>query len=410
MQQSSQIGKPSQIQVVLQSKWKNKPLSTWNKERRTMPIHVQVFKLSERPPSWLKLVSILEALVQQRMATKEIYWDPWKQDQVNSLYGEWWTSTMILQNLRIFSQNVWNNSLIVNTILKTQTQFDIIFIQEPSWSKIRKIPSALSSKGKDLIGTTYHSNWLLFTRNPADRLDSPRVITYINICLSSLCFSLCSDIINHRDILLILFLNNYVCYYIMNIYSNSSHMALKYLKDIEVNIDNVLVMTGDFNIRDTLWDITFPHHSTISDDLMIVADSFNLVLSIPTNPCPTRYSDTVEEANLVINLMFLWYRSSKLNQHLIYPECRLSLDHVPLTIIIPITDEIVSTSTLSIPQNIKQETTFVKEIISIFKNLEMSNITDKDNLENTVSHLEALINQAWTKNAKQSRITKHSKQ
>ena len=46
----------------------------------------------------------------------------------------------------------------------------------------------------------------------------------------------------------------------------------------------------------------------------------------------------------------------------------------------------------------------------IFKNLEISNITDKNNLENTVSHLETLINQAWTKNAKQSRITKHSKQ
>ena len=29
-------------------------------------------------------------------------------------------------------------------------------------------------------------------------------------------------------------------------------MALKYLKDIEVNINNMLVMTGDFNIRDSL--------------------------------------------------------------------------------------------------------------------------------------------------------------
>jgi len=38
----------------------------------------------------------------------------------------------------------------------------------------------------------------------------------------------------------------------MNVYSDSSHMALKYLKDIEVNIDNMLVMTGDFNIRDSL--------------------------------------------------------------------------------------------------------------------------------------------------------------
>ena len=38
----------------------------------------------------------------------------------------------------------------------------------------------------------------------------------------------------------------------MNIYSDSSYIALKYLKDIEVNIDNVLVITGDFNIRDSL--------------------------------------------------------------------------------------------------------------------------------------------------------------
>jgi len=145
--------------------------------------------------------------------------------------------------------------------------------------------------------------------------------------------------------------NDHVCYYIMNIYSDSSHMALKYLKDTEVNIDNILVMTGDFNIRNSLWDTSFPHHSSISDNLIIIADSFNLALSTPTNPYSTRYSDTVGEANLVINLMFLWYGSSELNQHSIYPDSHLFPDHTPLTITIPIVDEIISTSKLSIPQN-----------------------------------------------------------
>ena len=38
----------------------------------------------------------------------------------------------------------------------------------------------------------------------------------------------------------------------MNIYSDSLHSALKYLKNTEVNIRNLLIMMGDFNIHDNL--------------------------------------------------------------------------------------------------------------------------------------------------------------
>ena len=37
---------------------------------------------------------------------------------------------MIHDILKIFSQNVQNNSLIINTILENQTSFNIDFIQE----------------------------------------------------------------------------------------------------------------------------------------------------------------------------------------------------------------------------------------------------------------------------------------
>ena len=36
----------------------------------------------------------------------------------------------------------------------------------------------------------------------------------------------------------------------MIVYSDSSQLALKYLKDTEVNLNNILIMTGGFNIRD----------------------------------------------------------------------------------------------------------------------------------------------------------------
>ena len=203
------------------------------------------------------------------------------------------------------------------------------------------------------MGTTHHPNWLLFARIPSERSDSSRVITYINICLSSFCFLLCKDIINCRDIILISFLNNHVCYYIMNVYSDSSYSALKYLKDTEVNIDNVLLMTGDFNIRNSLWDPSFPHHSSISDNLIIMGDLFNLALSTPTNPCLTRYSDTAGKTNSVIDLMFLCYGSRELDRHSIHPDSCLSSDHALLSINIPIDEEIVCTSKLSIPQKSK---------------------------------------------------------
>ena len=83
-------------------------------------------------------------------------------------------------------------------------------------------------------------------------MSSPKVTAYINNRLASLCFSLWTDIINHTDILLLSFTSNRFQYFILNIYSDSAHMALKYFKDIEVNIDNILVMTSDFNIRDSL--------------------------------------------------------------------------------------------------------------------------------------------------------------
>ena len=42
-------------------------------------------------------------------------------------------------------------------------------------------------------------------------------------------------------------------------------------------------MTGDFNIQDSLWDPAFLHHSTISNNLLIIADFFDLSLSTSTN-------------------------------------------------------------------------------------------------------------------------------
>jgi len=163
------------------------------------------------------------------------------------------------------------------------------------------------------------------------------------------------------------------------------HTALKYLKDTEVNINNIVLMTGDFNIRNSLWDHSFPFHSSSSDDLIIIADSFDLALSSPTNPGPTRFSDTAGESNSVIDFMFLCNGSSELDHHTILLESQLSSDHAPLVIDIPITEEIIQMLKLTLTPKSEQETAFVQDVISNFKNLNMSNIADTEEIEQVVN-------------------------
>ena len=75
----------------------------------------------------------------------------------------------------------------------------------------------------------------------------------------------------------------------MSVYSDFSQTALKYLKDTKANICNILVMTGNFNIRNNLWDPNFAYHSIHRELLFDIADSFFLGLSVPTNCVPIRH-------------------------------------------------------------------------------------------------------------------------
>jgi len=110
---------------------------------------------------------------------------------------------------------------------------------------------------------------------------------------------------------------------LINVYLDSSQSALKYLKDTEVNINNVLIITEDFNIRDSFWDPYFPYHSTYRDSLFDIADSFQLEISKPTEFFPIRYSDNDQDSNSVLDLIFLWLFSTEFNNYHIHPDWRL---------------------------------------------------------------------------------------
>ena len=159
------------------------------------------------------------------MACQEICQTQGNQEKFNSFNCEchW---NMILKNLKVFSQNIQKNNFIISLILEFNLDFNIILIQEPFWLTIRSIPYTNNCEDAPLVGISNHSNWLMFARELESASNSPRVAIYINIRLLSLWFSLCKDIINHRDILLISFCNNNSLFWIMNIYFDSSHSVI----------------------------------------------------------------------------------------------------------------------------------------------------------------------------------------
>ena len=127
--------------------------------------------------------------------------------------------------------------------------------------------SSLNEEGENTIGTPHHPSWIMFVQLTSDDNKHLRIIIYINIRLIRLRFLLSKDILNYHDINFISFFNHGIICSILNIYSDDYQNTLKYLKNTEVNLNNVLIMAEDFNIRNNNWDPLYPYYLFHADIL-----------------------------------------------------------------------------------------------------------------------------------------------
>jgi len=77
-----------------------------------------------------------------------------------------------------------------------------------------------------------------------------------------------------------------------------------------MNIKNTVIITGDFSIRDSNWDPNFHNYSIYTKELTTIADSLGLKLSPLSNPGLTRFTDNLQDSNLVLDLIFLFPSNS----------------------------------------------------------------------------------------------------
>jgi len=189
------------------------------------------------------------------------------------------------------------------------------------------------------------------------------------------------DIFNHKNIYCFSLFNNGNTFFMINIYSDDYQSDLKYLKDTEVNIWNMLIMAEDFNIKDSDWDLSYSFHSFHSDTLLEIVESFNFKLSCPNQQISTCYFNNGSDSNSVIDLFFLWSNLTKINNYSVLPELWYPSDHASLIVDIYIAEEFIQDKRCIITNNSEEEEKFTFNLIKQFRSIDTLSILNKDSFE-----------------------------
>ena len=141
-------------------------------------------------------------------------------------WGQSLSMCSITNIICIYSQNVWKNYVLVDSLLESQKDlYTILFIQEPPWNFIQFAPSTTSPGGQEVIGALIHPEWTQVVQFPQDSKQIPRVICFIHSRLSRIRFSLRRNIVNYRDIQLLSFFNRGRCQFF---FSSIYYIVLNY--------------------------------------------------------------------------------------------------------------------------------------------------------------------------------------
>ena len=271
--------------------------------------------------------------------------------------------------LRVFCQNVNRNYGYMDTLLASlYEQYDLLFIQEPPWRRIRSAPSAASRDGEDVIGPPISPNWGVIHR-PSSLEEPPRVLVYFNTRIAALRPAYRRDLIDHRDVILFSLGLGGGTWIYANVYLDTQHSAVRILHEDLVALPRLHLMCGDFNIRHAAWDPTGPEVCVHADRLMAVCDALGLTLSSPVEEGPTHFPFNEDLTPTVIDLMFMPVEVSLTTEHEIHPDLRGTSDHAPLTVSLPGPDSEVPVTRWSIKVGSDEETAYKGEVLALLEPL-----------------------------------------
>src|SRR6202171_835956 len=312
--------------------------------------------------------------------------------------------------LWILCQNVNRNYVYMDTLLASLTEsYDLLFIQEPPWQLIRSAPSSCDREGEDVIGAPNNPNWGLLVR-PSGLDLPPRVVVYFHKQLSGLRPGFRRELADHRDILIFSLGLGAEAMMLANVYSDSRHVAIDWLHDQLPMLPNLHLMCSDFNVRHRDWDPSGPLVNAAASRLVASASARGMSISTPVEVGPTHFPPQDGLTPTVIDLMFLKSDWVLRLAHSILPDDRGTSDHAPLVIDVPAPGSEVLVTRWSLKRDSDEEVVYLAAVLEGFSPLLEWQGDLGESIEEVTSAISAVLLKAWSDHAKESRITKHSKE
>jgi len=169
-------------------------------------------------------------------------------------------------------------------------------------------------------------------------------------------------------------------------------------------------MTGNFNVRDSIWDNLYFFHLIHSDTIFDITNSFDICLSSSLQQAPMRYSDNDQIANSAINLMFLQPNSIEFDNYSIHLDLHHPSNHTLLTVDISIEKIFLQEKQYTITSGSEEEEKFITDCIKIVGDLDTVVISNKNILKGLIYEYVTMSELILLKHSRNIRISRRSKE
>jgi hypothetical protein len=217
---------------------------------------------------------------------------------------------------------------------------------------------------------------------------------------------LCSDIVNHRNVMSVPVSSHLGPLHLMNTYSDENGSAIQYIEDNLEVFPDLGCMGGDFNCPSSHWDATVLHEHPMATRLMECATSLNMERVAPPLGQVTHLPYNAALCGSILDLMFLP----------IYQGYTADLtigdkdmpDHFPLLLDVPL-KVFWPEEKMSIKADSEEEADFLGEVIISLGQIPIPDVMSADHTQAVAQAISKVFDSAWTHHARAKRACTCSK-